>query len=146
MKKRLVKSPKVYWKDSGLLHALLQLSGSKQLLDQPWVGTSWESYAIDQILGHLHAQGTDARPSFLRTSDGHEIDLVVDLVVDLAGERWAIEFKLTTNPSPQDLRKLDMPAQWIDADRRALVSRTSGIIESARGISCSLDELLNRMR
>jgi predicted AAA+ superfamily ATPase len=141
LKKRLVKSPKIYWRDSGLLHALLQLPNPKQLLNQPWVGASWENYAIDQILGHLAARGQEARVFFLRTSDGHEIDLVVDL----AGERWAIEFKLTSNPSPRDLRRLDLPAEWIGADRRALVSRTTGIIESARGISCGLDELVKRI-
>lgn len=141
LKKRLVKSPKIYWRDTGLLHALLQLPDPKQLLDQPWVGASWENYAIDQILGHLSAHGREARPSFLRTSDGFEIDLVIDL----AGKRWAIEFKLTSNPAPQDLRRLAKAAEWIDASHYALVSRTSRLAESKRGISCNLHELLKRI-
>ena len=53
---RLVKSPKVYWRDSGLLHALMNVPDDSSLLSQPWVGASWEGYAIEQILGVLSAQ------------------------------------------------------------------------------------------
>ena len=141
LKKRLVKSPKVYWRDTGVLHSLLQLHSPADLLSQPWVGASFENYAIEQILGHLSAHGVDARPSFLRTSDGHEIDLVLDL----PGTRWAIEFKLTSNPSPQDLRKLESHADWIDADKRALISRTSEVVESRSTVSCGLAQAIERI-
>ena len=50
--KRLVKSPKIYWRDSGLLHAMLNAS-AKTLLHQPWVGASWEGFVIEQVLGVL---------------------------------------------------------------------------------------------
>ena len=53
IRKRLVKSPKVYWRDSGLLHALLGLDAHTDLYSQPWVGTSWEGWIVEQILGHL---------------------------------------------------------------------------------------------
>ena len=48
MGKRLVKSPKVYWRDSGLLHSLLGGPSETALLDQPWVGASWEGFVIEQ--------------------------------------------------------------------------------------------------
>jgi hypothetical protein len=141
VKKRLVKSPKIYWRDTGLLHALLQLPGPGELLNQSWVGASFESYAIEQVLGYLSTRGVDAQASFLRTSDGHE----VDLVIDLPGVRWAIEFKLTSDPSPQDLRRLQAHADWIAADRRALVSRTPQVVESSSAVSCDLPALLERI-
>jgi len=49
IKKRLVKSPKVYFRDSGLLHSLMNTSTREELLTQPWVGTSWEGWVIEQI-------------------------------------------------------------------------------------------------
>lgn len=48
--KRLVKSPKVYWRDTGLLHALMNVSDRDTLLGQPWVGASWEGFVIEQIV------------------------------------------------------------------------------------------------
>ena len=53
--KRLVKSPKIYWNDSGLLHSLLGVTLKNQLMNQPWVGASWEGFCISQILGTLRS-------------------------------------------------------------------------------------------
>lgn len=139
VRKRLVKSPKLFWRDTGLLHSLLQLSDPKQLLDQPWVGASWEGYAIEQVLSRLAARGSDPRAWFLRTSDGHEIDLLIEV----GGERWALEFKLTTRPSTEDMRKLDALGEWVDAHRRILVSRAGEVVEAGRRVSCGLDWLLD---
>jgi len=72
--KRLIKSPKVYIQDSGLLHTLLGIRRSEDLPLSPAVGASWEGYAIEQVLGLLPA-GVDA--FFYRTSDGTECDLVL---------------------------------------------------------------------
>ena len=69
--KRLVRSPKLYWRDSGLLHALLNVPDERTLLNQPWVGASWEGYVIEQIIGELAARGERVEPYFFRTSDGH---------------------------------------------------------------------------
>ena len=92
-----MKSPKLYWRDPGLLHSLLQLSDAKRLLDQPWVGSSSEGFVIEQILGHLEASERDHHPSFLRTSDGRQFDLLIDL----GDQRWAIEIKLSSRPTPE---------------------------------------------
>ena len=141
LKKRLVKSPKIFWRDPGLLHSLLQLADPKALLDQPWVGASWEGFVIEQILGHLSALGREHRPTFLRTSDGREIDLLLDV----GGKRWAFEIKLSSRPTPDDMQKLESIADWVEADRRILVSRVSSATESRARISCGLPWLIENL-
>lgn len=140
-RKRLVKSPKLYWRDSGLLHALLRAGDRHALLAQPWVGASWEGFVIEQILGALQAAGQPIEAFFFRTSDGHELDLVLERP---AG-RWAIEIKLTADPSPADIARLDKTADMIDAARRFLVSQTPRVIEGQRTVSCNLAWLLDRL-
>jgi predicted AAA+ superfamily ATPase len=141
IKKRLVKSPKLYWRDSGLLHSLLRLTEPTRLFEQPWVGASWEGFVIEQVLGHLAASGHEHQASFLRTSDGREIDLLIDL----GDQRWAIEIKLSSRPAPEDMRRLDAVADWVEADRRILISRVSSPTESERRISCDLGWFLGNL-
>ena len=74
--KRLVKSPKVYVRDSGLLHHLLGLHEVNDLLGHPAIGASWEGFVIEQILGQLDDGA--ATVSFYRTAVGAELDLVVE--------------------------------------------------------------------
>lgn len=90
--KRLVRSPKVYVRDSGLVHALLGLTDKEALLGHPVVGASWEGMAIENLLAVL---GDRALPSFYRTAGGAEVDLVLDWP---GGEVWAIEIKRTSAP------------------------------------------------
>jgi hypothetical protein len=139
--KRLIKSPKLFWRDSGLLHALLRATSFDQLLGEPWVGASWEGFSIEQILSHLATWGRSFEAFFLRTSDGHE----VDLVLDLGRERWAIEVKLTSSPAPEDFERLEKAAAWIGATRRVILSRTSRTIEGSGRLSTNLRGLLERL-
>ena len=90
--KRLVRSPKVYVRDSGLVHALLGLADKEALLGHPVVGTSWEGMAIENLLSVV---GDRALPSFYRTSGGAEVDLVLDWP---DGRIWAIEIKRSLAP------------------------------------------------
>ncbi len=136
-----MKSTKLYWRDSGLMHALLRAGDRHALLARPWVGASWEGFAIGQILGALHAAGQPIEAFFFRTSDGHELDLVLERP---AG-RWAIEIKLTADPSPADTARLDKTADMIDAARRFLVSQTPRVIEGQRTVSRNLAWLLDRL-
>ena len=138
LRKRLVKAPKVYWRDSGLLHGLLGVASFDSLLGQPWVGASWEGFVIEQILGSLAAAGHRVEPSYLRTSDGYEIDLVFAL----AGRTWAIEIKLTSAPSPHDLARLNRAADLIGADWRVLVSQADTSAIGDRQATCDLRNLL----
>jgi len=94
-KKRLVRTPKVYVRDSGLLHALLDIRDLETLMGHPVVGASWEGMLIENILDTLPAT---ARATFYRSAAGAEIDLVIEFN---AKERWAIEIKRSiSNPAP----------------------------------------------
>ena len=90
--KRLVKSPKVYVRDSGIVHALLGMRDRDELLAHPVVGASWEGFAIENLAAAA-PDGTAAH--FYRSSGGAEVDLVLVLP---GGERWAIEIKRTLQP------------------------------------------------
>ena len=92
--KRLVKSPKVYIRDSGLLHALLNIADRNALLGHPVVGASWEGFVIDNL---INAAPAFTVPGFYRTSGGAEIDLLLELP---GGERWAIEVKRSRAAKP----------------------------------------------
>jgi predicted AAA+ superfamily ATPase len=90
--KRLVKSPKIYVRDSGIAHALLGIRNKDDLLGHPVVGQTWESFVIETLLATA-PDGTDA--SFYRTSAGAEIDLVLNLP---NRQLWAIEIKRSSAP------------------------------------------------
>ena len=92
VKKRLVKSPRFYIRDSGILHRLLGIPGYEALLSNPVVGKSWEGFVIENILSVL--PGT-AEAYFYRTAAGAEIDLLLRLS---SSELWAIEIKKGTAP------------------------------------------------
>ena len=94
--KRLVKSPKVYIRDSGLVHALLGIRTADDLAGHPVVGPSWEGFVIETLLAVVPQH---AKASFYRTAAGAEIDLLVDL----GGQNglWAIEIKRGLAPRPQ---------------------------------------------
>ena len=132
--KRLVKSPKVFWRDTGLLHSLLGGVAEKALLDQPWVGASWEGFVIEQLLALLAQRDHSAEAFFFRTSDQQEVDLVLDFGAQL----WAVEVKLTASPGPDAMRRLNQAADLIGAQKRILISRTPRSVASEREISCSL--------
>ena len=91
--KRLVKSPKIYVRDSGVLHALLGLVDMEALHGHPVAGDSWEGFVIENILG---AAPPRVQASFSRTADGAEIDFVLELP---RGEIWAVEIKSGHSPS-----------------------------------------------
>ncbi|MEZ4901793.1 MAG: ATP-binding protein [Spirosomataceae bacterium] len=91
--KRLVRTPKVYIRDSGLTHALLNLTSMDDLLGHPVVGASWEGFVIENLLSVLPPGLT---PWFYRTSAGAEIDLVIE---KNSQQRYAIEIKRSQAPS-----------------------------------------------
>ncbi|MCU0253344.1 MAG: ATP-binding protein [Acidobacteria bacterium] len=141
LRKRLVKTPRIYWRDTGLLHAVLNVPDEDALLAQPWVGASWEGFVIEQVLGTLSARGVSFESYYFRTSDLYE----VDLVIDTGRERWAIEVKLTASPGPDDMARLDRAAGMIGATRRFLVTRTRRPAGDDRRASCDLGGLLERL-
>jgi hypothetical protein len=93
--KRLVKSPKVYVRDSGITHALLGLPNKEAVLGHPVAGLSWEGFVIENLLS-VAPQGSDA--NFYRASGGAEIDLLLKLP---GHKPWAIEIKRNLDPRPR---------------------------------------------
>ena len=93
VRKRLVKSPKVYVRDSGIVHALLGIPSHDALIGHPIAGASWEGFVIENLLARVPA-GT--RASFYGTRSGAEMDLVLELPAGLG--TWAIEVKLGLAP------------------------------------------------
>ena len=124
----------MYWRDSGLLHALLGVESFDELLRQPGVGASWEGHVIDQILTALAQAGRRCEAWHMRTADGRELDLVLRV----GSELWAVEVKLTTRPGSADMAHLDESADLIGADRRFLVTRRPDLTRSGTRTMCDL--------
>ena len=93
--KRLVKAPKVYVRDSGLLHALLGIGTLDDLLSHMVVGASWEGFCIETLLA-CAPQGVSGH--FYRTSAGAEVDLILAWP---GGDLWAFEIKRSLSPKPE---------------------------------------------
>ena len=93
VRKRLVKSPKVYLRDSGVVHSLLRLDDEEAVLGHPVAGASWEGFVVETL---IRAAPERTQASFFRTATGVEIDLVLEL----PGNRtWAVEIKRSAAPS-----------------------------------------------
>ncbi len=90
--KRLIRAPKVYVRDSGLVHTPFGLSTLGAVLGHPVAGSSWEGFVIEQLI----AAAPTAQASFYRTSNGAEVDLVLDL---RNGDTWIIEIKRSSAPT-----------------------------------------------
>lgn len=111
--KRLVKSPKVYVRDSGLVHALLGLETPEALLGHPVVGGSWEGFCIENLIS---AAPPGSEAYFYRSSGGAELDLVLAMP---GGAIWAIEIKRTT--TPRVTRGFHIAVEDVGATQRILV-------------------------
>ena len=132
LKKRLVKSPKIYLRDSGILHALLEIEAYDYLLANPLAGASWEGFVIENIITRYDRW----RPSFLRTSNGAEIDLMLER----AGRRHLFECKLSKAPKPSrgfyELTDIMKPeSAWVIAPVNAIYEIKKRIIV------CPLEQL-----
>ena len=111
--KRLVKAPKVYIRDSGITHALLNLQNYNDLLGHPVAGGSWEGFVIENILS---VAPDHVIPFYYRTSNGAEIDLVLEFS---SKEKWAIEIK--RNSAPTLSKGFYIAQQDIQPDRSFVV-------------------------
>jgi predicted AAA+ superfamily ATPase len=116
--KRLVKSPKVYVRDSGLVHALLGIANYNDLAGHPVVGTSWEGFVIENL---LQAAPPRTTASFFRTAVGAEIDLLLDIP---GHGLWAIEIKRALAGRPE--KGFHIACNDLNPDRRYLVNAGRG--------------------
>ncbi|HXC25388.1 MAG TPA: ATP-binding protein [Gemmatimonadaceae bacterium] len=124
--KRLIKSPKIYVRDPGLLHTLLNIPTAYDLLGHPVAGASWEGYAIEALIA---AAPPTARAYFYRTATGIELDLVLELS---ASRRWVFECKRST--APQLRKGFHLACQDVEAERRMLVYAGSVSYPGAGGV------------
>ncbi|MCC6902504.1 MAG: ATP-binding protein [Polyangiaceae bacterium] len=141
LSKRLVKSPKVYLRDSGVLHAVLGVSSRDELLRHPIAGVSFEGFVIEQVLGHLGSRGVPHEAFFFRTSDGHELDLLLSI----SGRSVALEVKLAASASSEDMSRLKTAADLVHAEHRYIVCQTQRpALDATRGV-LDLPTLLRRL-
>jgi predicted AAA+ superfamily ATPase len=116
--KRLVKSPKVYVRDSGLVHALLGIKTYNDLAGHPVAGTSWEGFAIENL---IQAAPESTVASFYRTAAGAEIDLLLEI----PGQGlWAIEIKRSLAGRPE--KGFYIACKDLKPDRRFVVNAGNG--------------------
>lgn len=111
--KRLVRSPRTYIRDSGLVHALLGLADEEALLGSPVAGGSWAGLVLETL---IHAAPTGTSAAFYRTSAGAEIDLVLDIP---GHGRWVLEIKLSLSPRPR--RGFHHACDDLEPDQRIVV-------------------------
>ena len=124
--KRLVKSPRLYVRDSGLLHALLGIADAQALQGHPIAGVSWEGFVIEQIAAALPP---DAVLGYYRTAVGAELDLVAQV----QGQTLAFEIKLSSAPKPA--RGFWQALQDVKPDRTfvvAPVERSYGLADGVQ--------------
>lgn len=134
IRNKVVKRPKVCWRDTGLLHASMRTNDHDDLMHQPWVGSSWEGFVVNQTLDFLKSRDIDSDAFHFRTIDQREIDLFIQIGLEL----HAIEVKLTSQPQSSDLVRLNHTADLISADRRYLVCKIDNQIESDFAVVCNL--------
>ncbi len=112
IKKRLIKSPKVYIRDTGLLHALLDIGNKEDLFGNPIFGVSWEGFVIENLISHF----TDFKFYFYRSAGGAEIDLIMEK----GNQIIPIECKASASPTVSKgfwitLKDLGIKKAWVIA-------------------------------
>lgn len=138
IRKRLVKAPRIYIRDTGLLHHLLHVSNAGELDNQPWRGASWEGFVIEDIIRRELLEHPFTQCYFWRTATGQE----VDLVLDRGDRRIAIEVKANSAGNPHDARKLEAILDDIGASEGWLVGMGGESVGmSPRVRSVSLDKV-----
>jgi predicted AAA+ superfamily ATPase len=111
--KRLIRAPKVYVRDSGIVHALLGLQDLDAVLSHPVAGNSWEGFVVEQLI----SAAPQAQASFYRTSHGAEVDLVLEF---RNGQIWVVEIKRSSAPTVS--KGFYLAADDVGASRKILVA------------------------
>ncbi len=103
IRKRLVKSQRIYLRDTGLLHHLLSITTPEDLDNHPVRGASWEGFALEDIIRRERLTHPFTQFYFWRTATGQE----ADPILDRGSRRIAIEFKANSATNPHDARRLE---------------------------------------
>lgn len=137
LKKRLVKSPKVYIRDSGILHYFLGITDKDALWGNPKLGSSWEGFVIEQIITQMPL---DFKKYFYRTREGSEIDLVIEHQNKILA---SIEIKVGSKFMPS--KGLTMAVQTLKADKNYIVTRKEEEFKTSNGFHvCGLSMFLDK--
>lgn len=120
--KRLVKAPKTYLRDSGLLHHLLNLSSLDDVRNHPGHGASWETFVLEDLIRREKLRHPHAQFFFWRTADGAEIDLVIER----GSERVAVEIKAGRGDKAHAARVLEQAMRDIGAKRGWILDQADG--------------------
>ena len=132
-RKRLVKAPKVYLRDSGLLHHLLNLSTLDEVWNHPVHGASWETFVLEDIIRREKVRHPHAQFFFWRTADGAEIDLVIER----GSQRVAVEIKAGRGDKIHAARVLERAMSDVGA-------KTGWILDQAEGADALRPALARR--
>lgn len=139
--KRLVKSPKLYFRDTGLLHFFLGVHSASTLDTHPCRGLSWECFIIDQLISLFQQAEPGSQPYFWRTSQGHEIDLLIDL----GKKKIPFEIKLHSAPTASDASGLRQCMQQLNIKRGYLIHSGRQNYSLGSGVTAlSAEEILSR--
>lgn len=137
--KRLIRTPKVYIRGSGVTHALLHIPRINDLLGHPVIGGSWEGFVIENILS---VSSSHVRPYYYRTAGGAEVDLLLEFG---ANERWAIEIKRNSAPSVR--KGFYTACEDVKASRKYVVYAGQDTFPMQNGIiASSLQGLMNEVK
>ncbi len=133
LKRRLIKSPKVYIRDSGLLHALLDIENIEALMGHPVCGTSFEGFVMENLLSHFPLW----TPSFLKTSNGAEVDLV------LSKGQKTIFFEMKLNSAPKVSKGFHLLVEAIKPDKTFVIAPVTSSFKIKKLTYTCLDEFLS---
>lgn len=129
--KRLVKAPRLYLRDTGLVHHLLNISTVEQLGEHPIRGASWETFVLEDVLRREAVAHPDSQAYFWRTAAGAE----VDLVIERSDRRVAVDVKTARGGSARGVRSLREALPDLDAYRAWIVDQAPGIERLADNIA-----------
>jgi predicted AAA+ superfamily ATPase len=138
IRKRLVKSPRVFIRDSGLLHHLLNIATVEDLYNHPHRGASWEGFVIEDLIRRERFAHPFTQFFFWRTATGEE----ADLVLERGSQRIAIEIKANSGTNPHDARKLETVLDDIGATQGWLIGyggESSQLTPRVRSVSLDLN-------
>jgi predicted AAA+ superfamily ATPase len=137
IKKRLVKSPKIYVRDSGLLHRLLQVDDFNSLMGNPVFGASWEGFVVENIISSLK----DCKFSFYRSATGDELDLLIE-----GGNRMvAVECKASS--APQVTKGFWSAIETTQPDKTYIIAPISAAYPFKNDVEvCGLSDFLKKVK
>ncbi len=137
VKKRLVKSPKIFLRDSGLLHRLLQIDDFNSLLSNPVFGSSWEGLVVENIISSFF----DCKFSFYRSASGEELDLVIEK----GAKKIAIECKASSAPRVE--KNFWKAISTVEPDQTYIVAPVPTSYPIERNVEvCGLPDVINKLR